>query len=627
MCGIAGFSNSAAVSGNAGHVITDMLRHMEHRGPDEEGVALGEKFALGQNRLTIIEPEGGQQPRCNEANGNTLIYNGEIYNHHAFDDHIQRGGGQLRDRCDTETLFWLLELEGIEKTLSMIDGMFAFAWYEADSDTLYLARDRFGQKPLFYAQRGEEFIFASEIKALRRHPALQQAAPDLDALRLYLMLEYVPAPATGIDGVSELPAGHLLAYRNGRIEVRRYFDARDIERRVSVDQAAAASELDSLLQENVAHQLVADVPVGVFLSGGLDSSLIAAVARRQKDDVASFTVKFPFSSFDESRHAEAVAAAIGTRHTTVELDRQTCVDALAELLSSVDQPFADSSMLPSYLLCKATKQFVTVALGGDGADELFLGYPNFKLAGAARFMARLPQASGALLRGVAGLLPVSAEYMNRAFLLRQLSYGIGKPARLQSMYWMSAVAPSRQQELWKNGDDIESAIASALEALVPAAPGQPVVEEFQQHFIDRYLAGDILQKMDRAAMKVSLEVRSPYLANAVSDFALSLPVSALQKGGQGKRILRDVARSYLPDQIIDRRKHGFALPVSALLRTDLRDGAEAVLLDSSNGMYELVRDDVVRRWWSQHLAGDADHGKALLALLMMAAFFRNQFQA
>ncbi|NIL94513.1 MAG: asparagine synthase (glutamine-hydrolyzing) [Woeseiaceae bacterium] len=627
MCGIAGFSTSATASRDAGHVIADMLRHIEHRGPDESGVALGDKFALGQNRLTIIEPDGGQQPRCNEASGNTLIYNGEIYNHHAFDGHIQRGGGRLRDRCDTETLFWLLELEGIEKTLAMIDGMFAFAWYEAGSDTLYLARDRFGQKPLFYAQRGEEFIFASEIRALRRHPALRDVEPDLDALRLYLMLEYVPAPATGIDGVSELPAGHVLTYHNGQVDVRRYFDARGIERRKSVDQAAAASELDGLLQENVAHQLVADVPVGVFLSGGLDSSLVAAVARRQTDDVASFTVKFGFSSFDESPHAEQVAATIGTRHTTIELGRQNCVDAMADLLARVDQPFSDSSMLPSYLLCQATKQYVTVALGGDGADELFLGYPNFRLARATRLMAMLPQSSGALLRGVAGLMPVSSEYMNRAFLLRQLSYGVGRPARLQSMYWMAAIPPTRQQELWIGGGQIDSAVAAMLDRLVPATAGLPVIEEFQQHFIDRYLAGDILQKMDRASMAVSLEVRSPYLANAVSDFALSLPVDALLRGATGKRILRDVARSYLPDEIIDRRKHGFALPVSALLRSDLRDVAEATLLDSSNRMYELVSHGVVQNWWSEHLSGDRDNGKALLALLMMAAFFRNHFQA
>jgi asparagine synthase (glutamine-hydrolysing) len=625
MCGIAGFSISSAASRDAAHVLNDMLQHIEYRGPDENGAAIGDNFALGQNRLTIIEPDGGQQPRINEANGNTLIYNGEIYDHHSFDGHIQRGGGRLRDRCDTETLFWLLELEGVEKTLSTIDGMFAFAWYEAASDTLYLARDRFGQKPLFHAQRGDEFIFASEIKAMRRHPALRHVEPDLDALRLYLMLEYVPAPATGIDGISELPAGHLLTYRNGKIDIRRYFDARDVERRESMDQAAAARELEGLLQENVAHQLVADVPVGVFLSGGLDSSLIAAIARQQKEDVASFTVRFPFSSFDESRHAEQVAAAIGTRHTTIELDRHTCVDALSELLVSADQPFADSSMLPSYLLCKATKQFVTVALGGDGADELFLGYPNFKLARAARFMATLPQLSGALLRGVAGLLPVSADYMNRAFLLRQLSYGIGRPARLQSMYWMSAVPPVRQQDLWADGGDIDAAVAAALQKLVPATAGLGNIEEFQQHFIDRYLAGDILQKMDRASMKVSLEVRSPYLSNAVSDFALSLPVAALLKGSKGKRILRDVARSYLPDEIIDRRKHGFALPVSALLRSDLREAAEATLLDSSNGMYELIRHDVVQSWWSQHSSGDRDNGKALLALLMMAAFFRNQF--
>ena len=411
MCGIVGFTADSDSSQDPRAIAADMLRSISHRGPDEQDIEMCGRFALGHNRLTIMEPTGGQQPRKNEKSGNTLIYNGEIYKHRAFDADFQAAGVELRDHCDTETLFWLLELHGVEKTLSMIDGMFAFAWYRASDDTLYLARDRFGQKPLFYAEADGELIFASEIKALRRHPALTNAAPDIDALRMYLMMEYVPGPATGIAGIRELPPGHLLAYRDGRVIVQCYWAASDVDRSERYDRASATRTLDKLLHGAVQQQLVADVPVGIFLSGGLDSSLIAAVATRHSKDVASFSVKFPYASFDESKQAAEVAASIGTRHTTVELNEQNCVDGIEYLLKQVDQPFSDSSMLPSYLLCQATKQYVTVALGGDGADELFLGYPNFKMLRAARLMAMMPAGIGSIMRGVANSRSASAGYM------------------------------------------------------------------------------------------------------------------------------------------------------------------------------------------------------------------------
>ncbi len=625
MCGIAGFTFSDSTLGDHAGVIGDMLRSIEHRGPDEQGTVQLENLVLGHNRLTIIEPSGGQQPRIREESGNTLIYNGEIYNHHAFDEHIRSRGGRMRDRCDTETLFWLLELEGIQKTLSMIDGMFAFAWFEAATGTLYLARDRFGQKPLFFADKGGQLIFASEIKSLRRHPALAHAAPDIHALRLYLMMEYVPGPATGIEGIEKLQPGHLLTYRDGRTDVRPYWQASDIDRGSSFDASTAAHELDKRLQNAVQEQLVADVSVGVFLSGGLDSSLIAAIAKRHSDDVASFTVKFPYSSFDESGQAEDMAARIGTRHTTVELNRQNCIEGIESLLKSVDEPFADSSMLPSFLLCRATKEFVTVALGGDGADELFFGYPNFRLHRATPLMALMPRFAGAALRVMAEALPITHNYMSSAFLMRQLSFGIGEPAARQSVYWMASVPPRLQEDLWINGAGIRSEIAKALSEQFQNGQSLSVIEAMQEHFVKYYLADDILQKMDRASMNVSLEVRSPYLSASVADFALSLPVKAHMQGLTGKRILRQVARDYLPEQAVSRPKHGFALPISALLRTDLRDVVKETLLDSTNGMYQLIRYDTVDAWWTQHVTGKRDNGKALLSLLFMAAYFRNQF--
>jgi len=625
MCGIAGFTYSDDSSRDHRAIVSDMLQSIRHRGPDEQSIELHDKLVLGHNRLVIMEPSGGQQPRVHEASGNTLIYNGEIYNHRAFDAEILAAGGKFRDHCDTETLFWLLETQGIEKTLALVDGMFAFAWFRASDDTLFLARDRFGQKPLFYAQAEDELVFASEIKALRRHPVLRDVTPDVDALRLYLMMEYVPGPATGLRDIHELPAGHLLSFRRGRFTVERYWQPGDTGYDTDAGSESVVESLDGLLNSAVQQQLVADVPVGVFLSGGLDSSLIAAIAKKHSDDIATFTVKFPYSSFDESSYAQAVATEIGSRHTTVELTQENCVDGIEYLLSQTDQPFADSSMLPSYLLCRATRDFVTVALGGDGADELFLGYPNFKLLKAARLMSLLPAGIGTFIRAIVGVSPDSTNYMNRAFLLRQLSYGIGKPADLQSIYWMAAVAPIAQQELWRDGVSIDTDLVKELELQFPAADDLSLLSQCQLQFINGYLANDILQKMDRASMYNSLEVRSPYLSNQIADFALSLPMNFLLKGMTEKFVLREIGGRYLPEQTVERRKHGFGLPVSELLRSDLRELAESILLDSSNPMYQYINLEHVSGWWSQHTRKKRDHGKSLWCLLMMAAFFRNQF--
>ncbi len=623
MCGLVGFSIAGGAPDAHRETALRMLDSIAYRGPDERGTTQQGGFVLGHNRLTIMEPQGGQQPRVSADSGSALIYNGEIYGHRKFDADIREDGGQLRDHCDTETLFWLLQQRGIENTLQAIDGMFAFAWYDANADALYLARDRFGQKPLFYSVVDGQLIFASEIKALRRHPALARVEPDLDALALYLMMEYLPGAATGIDGIFELPAGHLLEWRNGSATVGAWWRP-DTTSRVRSDMPGLEAPLEHALVEAVGTQLVADVPVGVFLSGGLDSSLVAAIARRHKQDVATFTVRFPFASFDESAHAEQVAAHIGTQHTTIELGRQNCIDGIEALLVNLDQPFSDSSFLPSYLLCQATREHVTVALGGDGADELFLGYPNFGLLGWAPAMARLPRSVGGLLRGIAGLLPGSDGFMNAAFLLRQLSYGIGQPAELQSPHWMSAVPAIDQSRLWRGGDDVESVIAAQLREQIPGSPRVPLLDQCQQHFIEAYLAHDILTKMDRASMAVSLEVRSPFLANDVADIALRLPHETLLQRRNGKRVLREIAASYLPDSTIERKKHGFALPVSALLRGDLRDLAAGILLDRANPMYAHVDHSTVDGWWREHVERGRDHGKRLWALLMLAAFFRNQ---
>ncbi len=623
MCGIAGFTvHQPGRPGDSQAILESMLGVIGYRGPDQRGTRLSDSIALGHNRLTIMEPKGGAQPRVHPDTQNTLIYNGEIYGHRRFDSEIVAAGCELRDHCDTETLFWLIEIYGVEKAVCMLNGMFAFAYHETSSDTLYLARDSFGQKPLFYAEANGELIFASEIKAILQHPSLTDRSLDVDALSLYLMMEYIPGPQTGFQGINELPPGHVLTYTGGRVRLTPFRSVTDDTCETFVDEHRAEEHFEHLLIKSVEQQLVADVPVGVFLSGGLDSSLIAAMATRNHSDVATFTVKFPHAGFDESKYAEEVARKIGTRHTTIELSRQNCQDGLQDLLGNIDQPFADSSLLPTYLLCQATRQHVSVALGGDGADELLLGYPNFKVLRYSKLLQRIPASFGKFTNFIASALPQSVAYMNAAFLLRQLSYGFGAPANLQSIYWMSAIAAREQNEFWIGDQARDKRILEQLSDQVTPFASASLLETCKQHFLKVYLPYDILRKTDRASMYNSLEVRAPYLSSEVAQYALSLPNSVLYRGNTGKRILRSVAKKYLPDKTISRRKHGFALPVSALILADLRELVEAVLLDSGNPIYELLDRSRVQECWNQHISRKADQGKKLWALFMLASFLK-----
>jgi asparagine synthase (glutamine-hydrolysing) len=626
MCGIAGFTLQQSGSlRNDRKIVEAMLDTIAYRGPDQRGVELSDKIAFGHNRLTIIEPQGGKQPRRHPDTKSSLIYNGEIYGYRKFDDSIASAGHTLRDHCDTETLFWLIQMHGVKAAAQMLDGMFAFAYHDAVSDTLYLARDAMGQKPLFYAEANGELIFASEIKALLQHPSLASPCADIDALSLYLMMEYVPGSPTGIRGIHELPPGHVLSWANGRLTIETYWRTAGVTRLAPTDIHNAETRFDGLLSQAVEDQMVADVPVGIFLSGGLDSSVIAAMARRHRSDVATFTIKFPQSSYDESAFAEEVAQSIGTRHTTIELDRRNCVDGMEDLVNMIDQPFADSSLLPTYLLCKATRQHVAVALGGDGADELLLGYPNFRALRFAKMLQHMPTSFGRALESLAGIAPKSSAYMNAAFLLQQLSYGVGKPANMQSVYWMSALAAREQNDLWISERAIDKRIFEQVSQQVAASGQASLFGSCQQHFLNCYLPYNILQKTDRASMYTSLEVRAPFLSSAVANYALSLPHSSLYEGRSGKKILRSIAQSYVPATTIARKKHGFALPVASLIRGDLRDIIETTLLEPTNPMYELLHWKKVQHYWALHISEKADNGKKLWALFMLAAFFKNTF--
>ena len=616
MCGIAGFT---APDRDAQAIVRGMIAAIAHRGPDAAGVWADERIAVGHRRLTVIDPIGGQQPRVDGETGDVLVYNGEIYDYRRHADALRADGVALRDASDTEVLFQMLRRYGVAETLRRIDGMFAFAYLDGRTGIVTLARDRFGEKPLFYACRNGALVFASEVKALRRHPLCAEAGIDLGAVGAYLTFDYVPAPRTGFVGIRKLPAAHRLTFAGGRATVEPYWRIPVAAAPFAGSETDAVDALETLLERSIAARLVADVPVGVFLSGGIDSALVAALASRIAPGLSAYTIKFADAGYDETPHAAAVARRYGLRHEVREISGDSVLAALDRIEAKLDEPFADASIVPTFLVCQAAREGVTVALGGDGADELFAGYMNFQAGRLAPLMARLPRAAGAALRGALAALPASDRYMSLAFKLAQLSQGFGAPAAHQAFLWMAPFDDAWRSRLLAEPLPVADSLAPLSEALAGCESDEPT-HRLQHLFTSIYLPDDILTKVDRASMYNSLEVRAPYLARDIAEFAFALPAAWRVKGFTTKALLRRLAARHLPADLVRRPKHGFALPVAGLLRGALKARVTDVLLDRGNPLAGLFRRAELEGLLAAHMDRRRDHRKRLWSLYCLFRF-------
>ena len=614
MCGIAGFTSPGR---DADGIIGAMLARIAHRGPDGEGSYVTDAIAFGHLRLAIVDLVGGTQPRVDPQSGDALIFNGEIYGFRALADELRRGGVALRDHSDTEVLFQLLRRHGVGETLARIDGMFAFAYYHAASATLSLARDRFGEKPLYWARRGGALIFGSEAQAVRAHPACADDGPDVNAAYALLQFEYLPGHLSGWAGVEKLPPASVLTWRHGEAVVTRYWSP---PLPGGDSPADPVDRLDMLLQDALARQIIADVPVGVFLSGGIDSSLITALAAQLAPNITALTVRAGTGDFDETEHAVAVARHLGVRHEIVDLHDTDMLAAMDAIAARLSEPLADSSLLPTYLVCRAARARMTVALGGDGADELFAGYPNIKVQRFAAVMALFPGWSGSLVTQALRLLPPGRGYMNFRFRLGQLAQGFGTPSARQSYHWMAPFGPGWMADLWADGavpGDAPAACFGAIDDAAASASGHAAQQILLHQFLLTYLPDDILMKTDRAAMFNSLEVRAPFLDRRFAEYACALPLSVKLGPSGGKHILKQVARRYLPAAIIERKKHGFAVPIGNLLRTLFAERLTDTMLSRANPVAPWFKRATLERLVAEHLSGRHDHGKRLWALLIL----------
>ncbi len=618
MCGIAGFTSPDR---DAREVLAAMSRALTHRGPDGGGRFIDGDIAFGHRRLAIIDPKGGAQPRVDPETGDALVFNGEIYGYRELAEELRREGVPLADRSDTEVLFQLIRKKGLAGALARIDGMFAFAYRDGRTHALHLVRDRFGEKPLYFGVRGEELVFGSEASAVLAHPAFRDCLPDPLTAYRFLLFEYLPGNGSGWAGIEKLDPGTILSFEKGRIRRERYFHPRlTPHTQGAVDEDAAVERLGALLFAAVKNRVVADVPVGILLSGGLDSSLVAALAAQASPGLVAFSVRVADEGFDETPHAAAVARHLGLSHQIVELGKGDLLEAFDAIAAKLSEPLGDSSLLATYLVCRAARRLMTVALGGDGADELFAGYPNFVVQRYARLMRLIPPVIGRLAGRAVSALGAGEGYMNRRFLLRQLAQGLGAAPEHQSFLWMAPFGREEMARLWRPEALPRNAAFEAFEMIDRHAAGTghlPSVERLLHLFLVTYLPEDILLKVDRASMFNSLEVRAPFLDREVAEFACALPTRLKLNGSGGKYLLKRLGRRHLPREIVTRKKHGFAVPIGSLIRTLFWERCRDTLLSQDNPVAGWFDHRALEKLLEEHKAGRCDHGKKLWALTIL----------
>ena len=651
MCGIAGFWVEKPVMSRqlAVDVAVKMARTIQSRGPDAEAFwhdhEAGISFA--HRRLSILDlSPAGAQPMFSQSGRYVIIFNGEIYNHLELRGILesQTGGISWRGRSDTETLLAAIEVWGVEGALVRILGMFAFAVWDTRLRELYLARDRIGEKPLYYGWNGSAFLFGSELKALRAYPGfLKEINPQ--AVSAFFQLSYVPCPLTIYSNMSKLPPGTYLHLKRSDDAERPCpqsywrFETEARENQIDTSKTSyedAVVELESLLSDVVRSQMLSDVPLGSFLSGGIDSSLITALMQRNSGSpIRTFTIGFESDQFDESRRALAVARHLGTQHTEMMLTDADALSVVPELAQIFDEPFADSSQIPTLLLSRMARRDVTVALTGDGGDEVFGGYNRHIYAPA--FWRRLSVLSPGVRRVLFLVARAAYRAQQAGSQLRFSSsskgnaFGVHANTINRFIGSMDAIAGARTfmefyVKLVSTWQDAKSELLS--EACAPylfrdgVGPSEISGETEVIMALDTltYLPDDILVKVDRSAMSASLETRTPYLDARILDFAWKLPLSARVRGGIGKRILRDSVSKYLPDSYFQTPKQGFTVPLDDWLRGGLRDWSDSLLSLEKLKANEFLRPAAARKLWEDHLANRADAGSKLWSILMFQAW-------
>ncbi len=624
MCGICGAvwtSSAIPVDATTLDRMTDALAH---RGPDARGVFLQRNVALGHRRLSIIDlSEQARQPLANEDENLWLVFNGEIYNYEPLRKELLAKGHRFRSDTDSEVLVHLFEEEG-EEMLRRLNGMFVLAIYDIPKRKLFLARDRLGKKPLFYRLENDRLLFGSELKSVLEVDSVSREINPI-ALDEYLTYQYVPHPKTIFRGISKLPPGHCATWKDGKFSISKYWNP-DFNAETDKPYGELSEELRELLTDAVKIRLRSDVPLGVFLSGGIDSSIVAGLTQRlSTQKVKTFSIGFNQKEYDETAYARQAAEKSGTDHTEfiVTPDIHEIIETLVD---HYDEPFSDSSAIPTLALCELTRQSVTVALSGDGGDELFAGYDRYKAVRLGGWADQLPSFVRKFLAGpIRNLIPASTRQKSTLRRLKRFLEALGMEPMERYLQWIAIFNRQRRRELYTDEFSERIAGTDSLHFLNDAATycdKRDFVSRISLVDLQTYLPCDILTKVDIASMAHSLEVRAPLLDYRLVEFAAKIPLEHKIHGSYGKYIFRDAFRDLLPPKIETRRKMGFGVPIDVWFRGPLKKFVREILLDPQTLGRGFFRRDFVERLLNDHFENRFDHAYRIWSLLVFELWMR-----
>ncbi len=629
MCGIAGWANTdpnVPTQFGDKDLLHSMCEKILHRGPDSEGLWLGEGVALGMRRLAIIDLNTGDQPFWNEKKTVVVVMNGEIYNFHEIRESLREKGYKFHTESDTEVLPHLYDEYGAAFP-EKLNGMFAIALWDSERKTLLLTRDRFGEKPLYYGVFDQKLFFASEPKVLHSHPSFKPQL-NLDALNQYLSYDYVPAPHSIYKGINKLPAANTLIWKGGNLETDEYWKLSFAKPDKTLSISDAAEKLADLLSDSVDMRMISDVPLGVLLSGGIDSSTIAAFAQKHSSKkVKTFSIGFAEDSFDESKYARKVAKHLGTEHFEEILSVETAKDLISDVGKWLDEPLADASILPTFLLSDFVRRHVTVALGGDGGDEIFAGYPMYLGHKVSKIYNSLPRVLRVgMIEPVVNSLPAKTDNLSFDYKAKRFVASAKYDQISRHHSWFGSFSIEEKEKLVTKNfaealgtNDIYREARHTLEL----SDAKNYIEQMQYLDMKYYLAEDILTKVDRASMAVSLEVRAPFLDHRVAEFAASLPPEYKLKGTTTKHILKKSVKDMLPKSIIKRPKKGFGIPVAEWLKGSLNPLLREILSEERLKKQDLFDPIYVSKLIKDHETGASNNYKQLWTLLVFELWLEN----
>lgn len=623
MCGIVGFVNGNGSSADRA-VLERMNAAIAHRGPDDDGFYMGENVGLGMRRLSIIDLAGGHQPIHNHDRSKWIVFNGEIYNYQDLRSDLEKRGHRFYTNSDTEAIIHLYDEFG-EDCLQYLRGMFALAIWDSQNRTLFLARDRVGKKPLLYShQKNGDLIFGSEFQALLKHPSISREV-DHEAIDAYLSYLCVPAPLTAFKEIRKLEPGHWLKWKDGEIETSRYW-LPDFSAKIKITEEEAVEETTRLLRESTRLRMISEVPLGAFLSGGVDSSaVVALMAQESSSPVKTFSIGFEEQDFSELKYARRVAEHVGAEHHEF-IVRPDALEILPTLVEHYGEPYADSSSIPTYYVSRETRKYVTVALNGDGGDESFAGYERHAAMNIAEIYNKFPRPlRKALVEGPIGLIPTSEIRRSRFRDAKRFLRAANLPKTERYFKWMSTFDRDAKLSLYtKNFAETirESAPSSILDRWFVKANGSGILDATLLSDLMTYLPNDLLVKVDIASMANSLEARSPFLDHKVIEFAASLPESLKMRRFETKSLLKKVAARLVPREVIYRRKMGFGVPIGKWFRNELKEFVCGVLLSEKSLDRGIIRRNVIKKYVNEHTQGERDHAFQLWTLLMMELWFQ-----